>query len=103
MNDMEKARETRDAREKYPAERARLIACFEEEKCPTCEKNAYKNNDERNGFCGEKCYQEYIKKDPMNENNLNEAEGEYAYKHSTQNPKNQKTGEKEEESLKKVA
>jgi hypothetical protein len=76
MNDMEK-----------PAaenEQERLIAAFEQNRCPQCDKEESDEDEEfHDGLCSEECLAEYEKTDP-NLKNLTLARGEFDYRYSLQ-------------------
>ncbi|MCK9352337.1 MAG: hypothetical protein WCT49_04400 [Candidatus Paceibacterota bacterium] len=60
----------------------RLISNFEQNRCPTCDRDTgILEGENWTGFCGETCFQEYEKTDP-NLANLTLAQGEFNYRHS---------------------
>lgn len=96
MNDIEKARNKRYASEYIDAEKTRIMACFESEKCPTCDGYAFRNDQRNDGFCSEKCRQDYVKKDPNNEVLLVQVEGDLAYKVHNEIASKKEQNEKQE-------
>jgi len=65
------------------AEQERIIASFEQHKCPECERDEGRSGDtvRYDGFCSKECRDQYEIKDP-NLINLKNAEGEFNYRYS---------------------